>query len=60
MGKVINLRQTRKQKARADKHKISAAATAVTGVKKPERSRVTRLNEMADRSHEGHKRDDDT
>ena len=59
MGNVINLRQARKQKARAHKHERSAAATAVSGIKKPDRTRVTRLNKIADRTLDGHKRDDE-
>lgn len=59
MGNVINLRQARKQKARAEKHERSAARAAVTGVKKPERTLVTRLKEMADNTLDGHKRDDE-
>jgi|LGOV01.1.fsa_nt_gb hypothetical protein len=60
MGNVINLRQARKQKTRADKRETSAASTAVTDVKKPERIRVTRLNHMANRSLDAHKREDET
>ena len=60
MENVINLRQARKQKARADKRETSAENTAVSGVKKPERTRVIRLNEMADHTLDGHKREDET
>lgn len=60
MGNVINLRQARKQKDRADKREVSAATTEVAGVKKPERTRVIRLNDMADRALNGHKREDET
>ena len=59
MENVINLRQARKQKTRADKRENSAASTAVTGVKKPERTRATRLKNMADRTLDGHEREDE-
>lgn len=59
MGNVINLRQARKQKTRAENRETSAASTAVAGVKKSERARVTRLNDRADRTHDGHKREDE-
>lgn len=51
MGKVINLRTVRKQKARVKK------TVEPAGIKKPERDRVARLNDMADRNLDGHKRD---
>lgn len=60
MGNVINLRQVRKQKNRAEKREISATRTAVSGVKKPERTRAGRLNDIADRTLDGHKREDET
>ncbi len=59
MGNVINLRQARKQKTRADKRKTAAASTAVSGIKNPERTLATRLNNLADRTHDGHKREDE-
>ena len=58
MGNIINLRQARKQKNRAYRRETSATSTAVAGVKKPERTLVTRMNDMADRTHDGHKRED--
>ena len=51
MGKIINLRTVRKQKAREPK------AVAPIGIKKPERNRVASLNDMSDRKLDGHKRD---
>jgi len=60
MGNVTNLRQARKQKIRADKRETSAITTAVTNVKKPERTRVIRMNDMVDRALNGHKREDET
>jgi hypothetical protein len=60
MGNIISLRKARKQKTRADKLKSATTATAVTGIKKPERARVTRLKQMADSTLDGHKRDGET
>jgi len=60
MGNVVNLRQMRKQKTRADKRTTSAANTAVAGVKKPERTRVIRINDLAGRALDSHKRKDET
>lgn len=53
MGKVINLRTARKQKARVKK------PVATAGIKKPERNRVARLKSMAARNLDGHKMDTD-
>jgi len=58
MGNIINLRQARKQKDRADKRKTSAACTAATGIKKAERTRVSKLKDLADRALDGHERED--
>ncbi|MCK4861254.1 MAG: DUF4169 family protein [Rhodobacteraceae bacterium] len=60
MGNVINLRQVRKKKTRAEKREISAASTAVSGVKKPEHTRAGRLKDIADSTLDGHKREDET
>jgi len=51
MGKVINLRTVRKQKARVVK------AVAPAGIKKSERDRVTRLKGLEGRKLDGHKKD---
>lgn len=59
MGTVVNLRQARKHKARAERRELSDARTAVTGVKKPERELANRRNDLADRALDGHKRDDE-
>lgn len=58
MGNIINLRQARKQKTRTEKRETSAAVTAISGVKKSERTRVTHLKAMVDRGLDGHKLDD--
>lgn len=58
MGNVINLRQARKQKDRAEKRTISDLRTAVTGVTKSERTRAKRLKDHKDHILDGHKRDD--
>ena len=59
MGNIINLRQARKHKARAEKRDLSDARTAVTGVKKTVRELASRRNVLADRNLDGHKRDDE-
>lgn len=59
MGNIINLRQARKRKARAEKRDLSDARTAVMGVKKPERELANRRNDLEDRALDGHKRDDE-
>ena len=59
MGNIINLRQARKQKARAEKRDLSDARTAVTGVKMTVRELASRRNGLADRNLDGHKRDDE-
>ena len=53
MGKIINLRTARKQKARVKK------AVTPAGIKKFERQRVSRLNDIATRNFDAHKRDTD-
>lgn len=59
MGNVINLRQARKRLERNHKRDQSEAATAATGVKKTDHTRAKRLNDVADRLLDGHKREDD-
>ena len=59
MGNIVNLRQARKQKVRLDKREKSAESTTVSGIKKTERARVARLKDIADRTIDGHKREDD-
>ena len=58
MGNVINLRQARKQKARAEKRSISDLRSAVTGVTKSERTRAKHLKDRKDHVLDGHQRDD--
>lgn len=60
MENVVNLRQARKQKARAEKRELSDARTAVAGVKKPERELASRRIHLAERTLDGHKRDNET
>lgn len=57
MGNVVNLRQARKHKARAEKRDLSDTRTAVTGVKKPARELAGRQKDLENRMLDGHKRD---
>lgn len=58
MGKVISLNKVRKQKTREAIQAAKAKAAPVSGIKKPERDRVVKMNNISDDRLDGHKRDD--
>jgi hypothetical protein len=60
MAEIINLRQARKKKARADKEAHAAENRVVFGRTKAERDKTKSEKELAERRLEGHKRDDET
>jgi hypothetical protein len=55
MAEIVNLRQARKRKARADKETRAAENRIVFGRTKAERDKIT-----AERRLESHRRDDET
>ncbi|QDC00008.1 DUF4169 family protein [Mesorhizobium sp. 8] len=57
MAEIVNLRQARKQKARADKERAAAGNRAAYGRTKDERERQRRLDEQAGRFIDGHLRE---
>jgi hypothetical protein len=57
MAEIVNLRQVRKQKARADKERTAAGNRAAYGRTKDERERQRRLDEQAGRFIDGHRRE---
>ncbi len=59
MGEIVNLRRTRKQKARAEAETEAAAQRLTHGRSKAERKKTTTEQEAADRKLDGHKRGDD-
>lgn len=50
-GDLVNLRQVRKQKARADKDKVAEQNRISFGRTKAEKNLTRALNEKADQSH---------
>lgn len=59
MTKIVNLRQARKQRERADKRAQGDANAAKFGEAKPTREACEAEARRADRVHDAHKRDDD-
>ncbi len=57
MGDIVNLRQARKAKARAEAEKGAAANRAAFGRTKAEKSLTEAQKEAADRKLDGHKHD---
>jgi len=57
VAEIVNLRQARKQKARADKDRSADANRAAFGRTKAEREHQRRLDEQAGRFIEGHRRE---
>jgi hypothetical protein len=57
MAEIVNLRQARKRKARADKARTAEEKRAVFGRTKDERKRSQRLAEQAERHLDGHRRE---
>jgi hypothetical protein len=58
MADIINLRQARKQKARADKDATAAGNRAKFGRTKGEKLRDAKEKAQADKHIDGHKRED--
>ena len=60
MGELVNLKRTRKAKARADVEAKAQANRIAFGRTKAEKRTTKAEREAADRKLDGHKRDDDT
>lgn len=60
MAEIINLRQARKQKARADKEARAEQNRVTFGRTKDEKKLTKAEQEMARRRLDAHKRDDET
>lgn len=60
MGDVVNLRQARKQKARADKARTAEGNRARFGRTKAERATLEAETASRTRMLEGHRRENDT
>ncbi len=58
MGKIVNLRQARKGKARTKAAQDAAANRAAFGRTKSEKTLTRSKQEAAERKLDGHKRDD--
>jgi hypothetical protein len=58
MGEIINLRQARKVRARADKAANAAANRAKFGRTKAEKTAEKAKHELAERQLDSHKRED--
>ena len=58
MGEIVNLRQARKAKARAGKEVEAAANRAKFGRSKAEKELEAGRRKLAERSIEGHKREE--
>jgi len=56
-GKVVNLRNVRKRKARTDKAQSAGANAVVHGLSKPTIDLAKARSEKSDRDLDGHKRD---
>jgi hypothetical protein len=59
MAEIVNLRQARKTKTRADKAAKAADNRLAFGRTKAERELSEKERELADRRLEGHRRDED-
>ena len=60
MAEIINLRQARKQKARAEKEARAEQNRIAFGRTKAERDQIKAERDLADRQLDSHKRDDET
>jgi hypothetical protein len=56
MADIVNLRQVRKQKARADKERAAAENRAIHGRSKAERERERRLEQKSSTFLDAHRR----
>ena len=57
MAEIVNLRQARKRRARAEKAHVAEANRAAFGRGKGEREKQRRLGEQAERHLDGHRRE---
>ncbi|MGX9145313.1 DUF4169 family protein [Mesorhizobium sp. 128a] len=57
MGDVVNLRQLRKQKARAEKEKLASENRALHGRSKAEKERDRLTSDKAEKFIAGHRRE---
>lgn len=57
MAEIVNLRQARKAKVRAEKEQAAEANRAKFGRTKAERDRERKLSDKQDRDLDSHKRD---
>ena len=57
MGEIVNLRQVRKQKARAEKEKLAGENRALHGRSKAEKTRDRLTSDKADNFVAGHRRE---
>ena len=60
MADILNLRQARKAKARAEGDRLAAENRAVHGLSRPEKQRLAAEKRNADRRLDNHKRDKET
>ena len=58
MGEVINLRQARKAKARAESENNAASNRLQFGRRKEDKELLRLLDEQSEKNMDGHKRDD--
>ena len=59
MGEIINLRQARKARAKADKEAKAAENRIAFGRTKAERQKAEAQEKLGERRHEGHRLDRD-
>ncbi|KAA2238165.1 DUF4169 family protein [Salinarimonas soli] len=59
MGEIINLRQARKARMKAEKEAKAAANRTAFGRTKAERQKADELEKLSERRHEGHRLDRD-
>lgn len=57
MGEIVNLRQVRKQKARAEKDKLAGESRALHGRSKAEKTRDRLTADKAEKFVAGHRRE---
>ena len=60
MGEIVNLREARKRKARADRERTAEANRLKHGQPKSQKERTRLEGVRARRTHEAHRREDET
>ncbi|MCW5747374.1 MAG: DUF4169 family protein [Alphaproteobacteria bacterium] len=60
MAEIVNLRQARRQKARTERERQAEANRLKFGRTKAEKTRERLEDARAQRTHDAHRRDDDT